>query len=109
MWNRIERTLVLCLVMVVLLAGCATVAHQEQSGLPSADNPEYLINPFRLVALPLHAVGNVLQYTVIEPFYFAMNAIPDFVGLSLEEQQYIKQRQEAWQRAGATQQVPPAK
>jgi hypothetical protein len=109
MWNRGGRTLVLCLVLVWLLAGCATVAHQEQSGLPSADNPEYLMNPFRFVALPIYALGNLVQYTFVEPFYFAMNSMPDFVGLSLEEQQYVTQRQEAWHRAFAAQQVQPAK
>jgi hypothetical protein len=109
MRNRGGRTLVLCLVVVGLLAGCATVARQEQTGLPNAENPEYFMNPFRLVALPLNAVGNLLQYTVAEPLYFAMNAMPDFVGLSLEEQRYITQRQEAWQRASAAQQVQPAK
>ncbi|HEX7549959.1 MAG TPA: hypothetical protein VF579_05250 [Candidatus Methylomirabilis sp.] len=109
MWTRCGRTLVLGLVLFGFLAGCATVPRQDYVTLPNAENPEYLVNPFRLVALPLYALGNVFQYTVVEPFYFAMNTMPDFVGLSLDEQRYITQRQEAWQRAFAAQQVQPAK
>jgi hypothetical protein len=109
MRNRGARTLVLCLVLVGFLAGCAAVAHQEQGGLPNAENPEYFVNPFRLVALPLYAVANVLQYGLVEPLYFGLNTMPEFVGLSLEEQRYITQRQEAWQRWGAAQQPQPVK
>jgi hypothetical protein len=88
------------LVLVALLTGCATtVARQDGVGLPTAENPEYLGHPFRLVALPLHFVGNALRYGLIEPFYFAMNTMPDAVGLSLEEQRYLQERQEAWVRA----------
>jgi hypothetical protein len=38
-----------------------------------------------------------------------MNAMPNAVGLSLQEQQYITQRQEAWQRASDAQGAQPAK
>jgi hypothetical protein len=87
------------LVLVGLLTGCATtVARQDGIGLPTAENPEYLGHPLRLVALPLHFVGNVLRYGLIEPLYFAMNTMPDAVGLSLEEQRYLQERQETWAR-----------
>jgi hypothetical protein len=51
-----------------------------------------------LVALPLHFVGNIVRYGLIEPLYFAMNTMPDAVGLSLEEQRYLQERQETWAR-----------
>jgi hypothetical protein len=87
------------LVVAGLLGGCATtVTRQETTGISIAESPEYLAHPFRLVALPLHATGNVVRYGFIEPFYFLMNATPDFVGLSLEERQYIQERQDAWAR-----------
>jgi hypothetical protein len=87
------------LVLVGLLTGCATtVARQDNIGLPTAENPEYLGHPFRLVALPLHFVGNIVRYGLIEPLYFAMNTMPDAVGLSLEEQRYLQERQETWAR-----------
>ena len=91
------RALLVGLVLAGLLSGCATtVVRQENAGLPTADNPEYLIHPFRLIALPLHATGNILRYAFVEPFYFLMNMTPDFVGLSLEEQEYLRERQDAW-------------
>jgi hypothetical protein len=108
MRTRCLRTLMMGLVLVGLLAGCATVgARQDAHGLPNADNPEYLINPFRLVALPTYVLGYMVQYAV-EPLYFAMNTAPDAFGLSLEEQVYLKQRGEAWSRALGAQQVKPA-
>lgn len=109
MWTRCGRTLVLGLVLFGLLAGCATVPRQDYVTLPSEENPEYLVNPFRLIALPTHLLANAFQYAIVEPFYFAMNAMPNAVGLSLEEQRYITQRQEAWQRAFETQGGQPAK
>jgi hypothetical protein len=97
---RRGRTVMVGLVLVGLLTGCATtVTRQDSVGLPTAENPEYLGHPLRLVALPLHFVGNVLRYGLVEPFYFAMNTMPDAVGLSLEEQRYLQERQEAWARA----------
>ena len=91
------RTLAVALVLGVLLAGCAsTVARQDSTGLPNAQNPEYLAHPFRLAALGAHAVGNAIQLGIMEPFYFLMNRIPDAVGLSLEEQRLIEQRKHDW-------------
>jgi len=79
------------------LAGCASsAARYDYSGLPTAQNPEYLAHPFRLVALAGHAAGNVLQYGVIEPFYFLLTPIPDVVGLSPEEQRYLAMEKEAY-------------
>jgi len=96
---RCGRTVMVGLVLVGLLTGCATtVTRQDSVGLPTAENPEYLGHPLRLVALPLHFVGNVLRYGLVEPFYFAMNTMPDAVGLSLEEQRYLQERQETWAR-----------
>jgi hypothetical protein len=87
------------LVLAGLVSGCATtVARQETQGVSIAEQPEFLAHPFRLVALPLHAAGNVARYGLVEPFYFLMNLTPDFVGLSLEERQYIQERQDAWAR-----------
>lgn len=83
--------------VLVVLAGCATT-RVEQSGLPNAEHPEYLANPFRLVALPLHLAGNALQYGVVEPLYFLLAPVPEAVGLSLEEQRYLAERQEAWRQ-----------
>ena len=99
MRTRCGRALVVGLLLAGLLSGCATtVVRQENVGLPTAENPEYLAHPFRLVALPLHATGNILRYGFFEPFYFLMNQMPDFVGLSLEEQQYLRERQDVWGR-----------
>lgn len=93
------RALIVGLVLAGLLSGCATtVARQETTGISIAESPEYLGHPFRLVALGAHALGNVARYGVIEPLYFLMNTTPDFVGLSLEERQYIQERQDAWAR-----------
>lgn len=93
------RALLVGLVLAGLLSGCATTVVREESvGLPTAENPEFLGHPFRLIALPLHATGNVVRYGFIEPFYFLLNATPDFFGLSLEEQQYLRERQDAWSR-----------
>jgi hypothetical protein len=99
MRTRCGRAVMVGMVLVGLLTGCATtVAQQDTVGLPTAENPEYLGHPFRLVALPLHFVGNILRYGLIEPFYFAMNTMPNAVGLSLEEQRYLQERQETWAR-----------
>ena len=76
--------------LMVTLAGCASsAARYEYSGMPSAENPEYLAHPFRLVALFGHAAGNAAQYAVIEPLYFALAPMPDVFGLSTEEQRFV--------------------
>ena len=99
MRTRCGRAVMVGLVLVGLLTGCATtVARQDGVGLPTAENPEYLGHPFRLIALPAHLIGNILRYGLIEPFYFAMNTMPDAVGLSLEEQRYLQERRETWAR-----------
>ena len=95
------RTVILGLVLAGLLVGCASVQQNEweQVGLPTADNPEYLGHPFRAIGLLTYFSGNLLQYVVVEPAYFALNTIPNAVGLSLTEQRYLHQRQEAWSQA----------
>jgi hypothetical protein len=95
--RRSAVQIMLMALLLVVLAGCAT-ARIDQGGLPNAEHPEYLANPFRLVALPLHLAGNMLQYGVVEPFYFLLAPVPDAVGLSLEEQRYLAERQEAWRQ-----------
>lgn len=103
MRTRGGRALVVGLLLAGLLGGCATtVVRQDSAGLPTAENPEYLAHPFRLVALPLHAAGNLLRYGIVEPFYFLMNTMPDVVGLSLEEQEYLRERQDSWARWSKT-------
>jgi len=109
MWTRCGRTLVLGLVLFGLLAACTTIPRQDYVTLPNAENPEYLVHPFRLIALPTHLLANVFQYAIVEPFYFAMNAMPNAMGLSLEEQRYIMQRQEAWKHDLETRGGQPAK
>jgi hypothetical protein len=109
MWTRCGRTLVLGLVLFGLLAGCATMAKEDYTTLPNSENPEYLVHPFRLIALPTYLLGNLFQYAIVEPFYFEMNAMPSAVGLSLQERQYIAQRQDAWQRSSEGQGAQPAK
>ena len=99
MRTRVVRTLAIGFLVGGLLAGCATtMSQQDVGGVPNAENPEFLAHPFRLLALGASAAGNVLQYGVVEPLYFVMNEVPVFVGLSLEEQQYIQEREEAWQK-----------
>jgi hypothetical protein len=98
------RTLAVALVLGVLLTGCAsTVASQYSIGLPNAQNPEYLAHPFRLAALGAHMAGNAIQLGIVEPFYFFMNRIPDAVGLSLDEQRLIEQRQADWEKSLSSQ------
>lgn len=103
MRTRCGRALMVALLLAGFLGGCATtVVRQESVGLPTAENPEYLGHPFRLVALPLHATGNIIRYGVIEPLYFLINLAPDFHGLSVEEQEYLRDRQDAWTRWSKT-------
>ncbi len=94
------RTLAIGILLVGLLAGCATtVARQEIGGVPNADNPEYLGHPFRMIALGVNFGGNVLQYGVIEPFYFLFaTPWPEAVGLSLDERAYLAEREKDWQQ-----------
>ena len=99
MRTRCGRALMVALLLAGFLSGCATtVVRQDTVGLPTAENPEYLGHPFRLLALPLHAIGNLARYGVIEPLYFLMNMTPDVVGLSVEEQEYLRARQDTWER-----------
>ncbi len=91
------RTVAVCVLLVGLLAGCATTAaRQDLGGVPNAENPEYLAHPLRLLALGLHFTGNVLQYVLVEPGYFLLAPIPEAVGLSLEERAYLAERENAW-------------
>lgn len=101
MRTRCGCALMIGLVLAGVLSGCATtISRQDTDGLSTgismSENPEYLGHPFRLVALPLYAAGNILRYGVVEPFYFLMNLTPDFVGLSLDEREYLQERQDAW-------------
>jgi hypothetical protein len=97
MRTSVTRFLLIGLLLAVL-SGCATTSQMQSNGLPDAEHPEYLAHPFRLIALPLHAIGNILQYGVVEPMYFGLLPVADFVGLSVEEQRYLAARQESWWR-----------
>ncbi len=104
MRTRVVCTLAIGCLIVGLLAGCAaTVVRQDTGSLPNAENPEFLFHPFRLAAVGASAAGNILQYGFVEPFYFMMNKVPDFAGLSLEERQYLQEREEAWKQFVAKQ------
>jgi hypothetical protein len=94
---RSRCALVLWLVLLGVLSGCAT-QNISSEGLPNAQNPEYLGHPVRLIALPLHLVGNLLQYALVEPIYFLANTVPEAVGLSIEEQRYLAKRREEWRK-----------
>jgi len=96
MRTRILLTLLIALALAGGLSGCAA-STAAKSGLPDAENPEYLIHPLRLVTLPLHLVGNIVQYAVVEPFYFGLAKAPQAVGLSVDEQRYLAERQQAWE------------
>jgi hypothetical protein len=99
METRSLRFLTIGLLLAGLLTGCATMAGRgDLGGLPNAEQPDYMVHPFRLIALPLTLVGNILQYTLEEPAYFLLSGVPEAVGLSLEEQRYLAQRQEAWRQ-----------
>lgn len=98
MKTRWLATLAISLLLVSVLAGCTTTAasREDLGGLPRADSPEYMVHPFRLIALGFNFAGSVAQYTVAEPFYFMLAPVPELVGLSLEERRYIEQRREPW-------------
>lgn len=88
------------ILLVGLLAGCTTTAasREDLGGLPRGEHPEAMAHPLRVIALGVNLVGNVLQYTLVEPSYFLLTPVPELVGLSLEERRYLEQRQEAWRQ-----------
>ena len=92
--------LVVGILLVGLLAGCTTTAASrvDLGGLPNADHPEYMTHPLRLISAGLNVVGNVMQYTLVEPTFFVLAPVPELVGLSLEERRYLEQRREAWRQ-----------
>ena len=99
MRKRCLGMLAIGLLLASVLVGCTTTAaSRENVGLPTVENPEYMMHPLRLIALPSNAVGNVAQYILADPLYFllSLGPTPEFVGLSLEERAYIAQRKEAW-------------
>lgn len=99
METRFLRTLIIGLVLVGVLGGCATtVGRQEMVGLVSAENPEYMAHPLRMLALGMNLGGTAVHYLTMEPFYFLMSTVPDLVGLTLEERRHLEQRQEAWRQ-----------
>jgi hypothetical protein len=91
-------TLAISLLLLSVLAGCTTTAasREDLGGVPRVESPEYMIHPLRLIALGFNISGNVVQYTMMEPFYFLLAPVPELVGLSLEERRYLEQRKEAW-------------
>jgi hypothetical protein len=92
--------LLIGILLVGTLAGCATTiaSREDLGGLPRAERPDTMIHPLRLIALGFNVAGNFAQYAAVEPFYFLLAPVPEFVGLSLEERRYIEQRQEAWRQ-----------
>lgn len=99
METRCLRILAIGLLVVGLLAGCATTAaRQDLGGLVSAEHPEYLAHPLRVISLGVNFVGNLTQYIAAEPFYFLLAPLPELVGLSLEERRYLEQRKGAWEQ-----------
>ncbi|HEX9900416.1 MAG TPA: hypothetical protein VGC81_14430 [Candidatus Methylomirabilis sp.] len=99
MKTRCLRVLAIGMLLVGLLAGCATQAanREDLSGMVRGENPEYLMHPLRLIGQGAHMAGNMVQYGMMEPGYFLFSApLPEFVGLSLEERRYLAERQEAW-------------
>ena len=98
MKKRWLGTLAISLLLVSVLAGCTTTAasREDLGGLPRADSAEYMVHPLRLIGLGFSMAGNIAQYAVVEPIYFGLSPIPEFVGLSLEERRYLEQRKEAW-------------
>jgi len=97
--TRCLRFLAIGVLLLGMLSGCATTSGRDDLvGLPNASNPEYGAHPLRLISLPVHFAGNLAQYLLIEPFYFFLSSVPEAVGLSLEEQRYLAQREEAWRQ-----------
>jgi hypothetical protein len=99
METRYLRLLAVGVLLLGLLAGCATTAGREDlGGLPRADHPDYLVHPLRMISLGVAFAGNVVQYAAVEPFYFLLSTAPEATGLSLEERRYIEQRKDAWRQ-----------
>jgi hypothetical protein len=101
MKTRSLRVLAIGVLVIGLLAGCATPAanREDLGGLVRGENPEYFAHPLRVIALGFNAAGYGLQYGLVEPAYFLFAApVPELVGLSLEERSYLAERQEAWRR-----------
>lgn len=100
MKTRSLRVLAIGVLVVGLLAGCATPAanREDLGGLVRGDNPEYFSHPLRVIALGFNAVGYGFQYGLVEPLYMLLLPTPvsEVVGLSLEERRYLAEREEAW-------------
>ena len=97
MTTRVLAILMVGLLGIGLLGGCATTTREDLGGLVTADNPEYFAHPLRILALGVNAGGEILQYGVMEPAYLLIVApAPDFWGLSLAERRYWETRQEEW-------------
>jgi hypothetical protein len=99
MKTRCLQALMIGVLSVGLLAGCATQAanREDLGGLVRGDYPEYFMHPLRIIAQVGHMTGNVVQYGIMEPGYFLFSApFPEFTGLSLEERRYLAERKEAW-------------
>ena len=89
--------LMVCLLGVGLLSGCATTTREDLGGMVRGENPEYFSHPLRIFALGAYLGGNILQYGVMEPAYLLIvNPVPDAWGLTLEERRYWETRQEEW-------------
>lgn len=100
MRTRCVQVLAIGLLVVGLLAGCATPAanREDLGGLVRGDNPEYFMHPLRVIGLGFYAAGYGIQYGLVEPAYMLLLPLPsaEIVGLSLEERRYLVERQEAW-------------
>lgn len=97
MTTRVLAILMVSLLGIGLLGGCATTTREDLGGMVRGENPEYFSHPLRILALGTHLTGNILQYGVMEPAYLLIvNPVPDAWGLTLEERRYWETRQEEW-------------
>lgn len=100
MKTRSLRVLAIGVLVVGLLAGCATPAanREDLGGMVRGENPEYFAHPLRVIALGFNAVGYPLQYGLVEPAYILLlpGPGPEIVGLSLEERRYLGERFDTW-------------
>jgi hypothetical protein len=97
MRTRILAFLMVGLLGIGVLGGCATTTREDLGGMVRGENPEYFAHPLRIVALWTNAGGQILQYGVVEPVYLLLHApAPDFWGFTLEERRYWETRQEEW-------------
>ncbi len=100
MKTRSLRVLAIGVLVVGLLAGCATPAanREDLGGMVRGENPEYFAHPLRVIALGFNAVGYPFQYGVVEPLYILLlpGPGPEIAGLSLEERRYLGERFDAW-------------